>query len=433
MLSGRADTSKATLRSGRRPSFQRPGSALFKATCTRTAAFASVRVATALPLNAVAGAALLKAARSSAVVLACKLARGQAAKGRSVARASSACAARVALGWARTVASSCSDSSGPASVACARQAGTAGVALGAASGAADCSTFNAAFNVIGASLATVASPVACNRPHATLSRSRRCMRPLSAPRCSCACRARRGVSPSGVKCSSATCRAFKSSAMGRRRPLGAASGCAVGSGVSCTSTRFARSSSITTCAHGAPLPRSMRRPRHARSVIATLPRFAGSVATTRCALKSPISAPFGALTWSSGRCVTSQAVPRSLPTAQPAPAAAMNATAASAESTAAGSAKARRQPRRADADADAAASAGEGASGASTAGVGGPVSGAVIRRRSPRRSARAPGARAGRKPGPPAAGRRGCASARPRRSRRQGAASSSVRRHRPRR
>ena len=116
------------MRSGARPSFQRPASVFVNANVTCAGWSRPVLVALAAPLSAVAGAALLKAERSSAEVRTARSPSGQRANGRKVALAASDWAGRWVDGCALTLACNTGAASGPASVARARQAGRAAAA-----------------------------------------------------------------------------------------------------------------------------------------------------------------------------------------------------------------------------------------------------------------------------------------------------------------
>ena len=196
--SGSAASSSFALRSGSRPSFQRPAALLLMSSVRTTGALAVARVATAVPLSAVVGALLLKAARSSACVLAWSVSIGQGANGRSVARASSACAGRAPFGCARTVACTAGAASGPASVACAAHAEPEA-----------CTMSSTASAFSWPVVAMTAWPLALSWSHSMLSRPTRCSAPPAAPRCSCALRLRSsapadGGAPADAMCNSPT-------------------------------------------------------------------------------------------------------------------------------------------------------------------------------------------------------------------------------------
>ena len=120
--------SNVRLRTGSRPSFHAPASALLSATPTRAGWSRPLLVATAWPLSAVAGSVPLKAERSSAAVCTRTSPSGQRANGRNVAFATSACAGRWAEGRALSVACNTGAASGPVNVAWAFQAGRADAA-----------------------------------------------------------------------------------------------------------------------------------------------------------------------------------------------------------------------------------------------------------------------------------------------------------------
>ena len=314
--SGLPSTSSVRPRSGSRPSFQRPASALASLMAMRAGWSSPVLFASARPERAVAGAALLKADRSSAVVRSCTSPSGQRANGLTPARASSAWAGRCADGWARTVACSSGSASGPASVACALQAGST-VAVAAGAAGVSCASETATSSVIGAALAMRAVPLPRSRSQANDSCSMRCSAPAFAPRCTRARRSRSGNSPRVERCNSPTRNERRSSSTGSCRSAGRASASVLVDGASVTSTRRAcRSSSVTRHQRGA-AARAMRRPRQPAASSTTRPPPPGSRIDTRCASKSPSSAPFGAVMSTPGKADSSQALPRSLPTAHP--------------------------------------------------------------------------------------------------------------------
>ena len=187
--SGRARSSSLSCRTGRWPSFQRPGSALASVTVTRAGWLLPLVCATASPLSAVSGAALFNADRSRFFVLACSSASGQASNGRSVARASSDCSRCAFVGFARSVARKAGCSSGPDSVAlaCHRLVSVLPCAssICACSGSGEC-------------VPICAAPLAFSRSQAATSLSTRCVLPSSSPRCRCARTPRSGLSPSAA-------------------------------------------------------------------------------------------------------------------------------------------------------------------------------------------------------------------------------------------
>ena len=302
--SGRAARSSARRRSGSRASSQRPARALLRSIETLAGWSAAVLAAAARPLSAVTGAPLASAERSSACVLACSSPSGHAAKGRSVARASSVCAGCVADAAARSVMVDTGAASGPAMAAFANHAGSAADA--------SCASATLASSTIGAALAMVALPLARKRSQVSARRSMRCSAPPFAPRCMAACKSRIGSAPSALACSSPMRSERRSSAIGRRRSAGAVSGAAFGFGAKTMSSRSALSESIVTRAHSGCAARSMRRPRQARAVSVMLSLPPGNRTVNRRAEKSPHSRPRGASAVTPGSTESSQAVPLSL-------------------------------------------------------------------------------------------------------------------------
>ena len=123
--SGRPCSSARSWRTGSRPSFQRPARSLRSSIETIAGRSMPLVASVAWPLSDVAGAALEKAPRSSALVDARSSPSGQAAKGLTRARASSDCAGCAVDGDTRAVALTARASSGPAAATSACQGGTA--------------------------------------------------------------------------------------------------------------------------------------------------------------------------------------------------------------------------------------------------------------------------------------------------------------------
>ena len=163
-----------------------------------------------------------------------------------------------------------------------------------------------------------AVPLARSRSQVSASWSMRCSAPPAAPRWTRACRSRTGASPRPGRCSSPTRNARNSNSTGSCRSAGAAIGCGLGGGISSTSTRRACSSSIVMRNQRGAAARATLRPRQPTPCSVTLPpppTLAGRCSVICCASKSPSSRPFGALSSIPGSADSSQALPRSLPTA----------------------------------------------------------------------------------------------------------------------
>ena len=268
-LSGRPPSASFRRCSGRRLSFQPPAAAFVMSMSTDAGWSRPLLAATARPLRLVTGAALLNADRSSACVCACRSPSGQAANGRSVARASSDCGASLAAGSVRTVASKTGAASGPESETPALHVGRAPKAV--------CAKPSAASSCIGAPLAMRALPRACKRSQPRRSCSMRCSAPPAAPRCSCALRSSSGLSPSALKRSSATLSARTSISNGHFSSAGCRSGSLVLFGAMSTSTRPACNSSTTRRNQRPASPRVSVRPLQPTLASVTLASLPGNL------------------------------------------------------------------------------------------------------------------------------------------------------------
>ena len=122
--------SNSSRRTGRRPSFQRPGLALSSASRAVMRASRAVLAMSAVPDRRVCGAPGSSAARSSAAVRSASVPSGQAASGRTWAARSSTGASRPPRATPRRVAVASSCSSGPLARSTAAQSGAAALASG---------------------------------------------------------------------------------------------------------------------------------------------------------------------------------------------------------------------------------------------------------------------------------------------------------------
>ncbi|WP_425261202.1 hypothetical protein ACPOLB_10020 [Rubrivivax sp. RP6-9] len=180
-------SSSARLRSGRRPSFQRPGRALSSCTVAPMGASTALLCTCALPLRRVCGSVLAKTARSSARVSAPSAASGHGAKGSSVACRSALGAGRPSRALPRTVAVACTRSSvPPARSVTATSASTAGP------GPASVVAASSPSSAYGAVSASCSRPCSRRRSHSSCSASMRC-RP-STPSATRPCSPRSGAS-----------------------------------------------------------------------------------------------------------------------------------------------------------------------------------------------------------------------------------------------
>ena len=123
-------SSSSSRRTGRRPSFQRPGVALSSSSLAATGASRAVVRMSALPARRVCGAPGHSAARSSAAVRTASAPSGQAASGRTWAARSSAGAGCPPRATPRSVAFTSSCSSTPSARSTAAQSGAAALASG---------------------------------------------------------------------------------------------------------------------------------------------------------------------------------------------------------------------------------------------------------------------------------------------------------------
>ncbi len=404
--SGGVCSARWSCRSGNWPSLQRPAVGLVSASCTVAGWLRAGLVTCALPASCVRGAAAVKAERSMACQRASSVDTGQGTKGCSTALALSSaggvvaglapgCLAGCTAGTVASRAASANWASGPDRVSWPCSVGR----RDAASAGLGCVRSSRASTGIWSPVATWAWPLRRKRSQSSCCRSMRWWRPVSAPTSMRACRSRRGCVSRPGNCSSATSMALMRSVMGRRRCLGA---CSAEAGLDAawpgvTTKRATDSDSATTSTHAPGVddtPR--RRPRQARPSSWSLAPLPGSCTVTWSAEKSPSSGPLAAATATPGSRASHQAVPPTVPRLYSPVASAETASTATAATLPPSHNPLRRR----------------------AAGGGGAVSGwsAAIRRSPRHRSAGGIASACRRRPGPAAAGRPGCGSARPRRS-----------------
>ena len=302
--SGRACSSSRSPRSGSRPSFQRPAARLSSCSVTAAGRWAASLRTVASRSSAVTGASPCRAARSSARALACSSPMGQAAKGFSTARASSACAGRCPVPPARSRASSCGAASGPAKVSEACQ-----------SPCSRCARSICACSARASRVPTCACALACSWSQSSCRSSMRCSAPSSAPRLRRARRSRTGVSTPSM-CSSSMRSSSMSRPSGSSRLRGGSMS-VLGSLDRLSSTRPARSSARLMRNHCRSPPACSPGSRQARSCNCSRAPSPGNGSSMRCAEKSPNNAPRVPLICSTGTRCSSQAVPASVVNSQP--------------------------------------------------------------------------------------------------------------------
>ena len=251
--------------------------------------------------SAVRGASLCSADRSSARALACSSPSGQAAKGRSVARASSVCTGRDGVACARSVACSCGAASGP----CRRS-----VAAHSPVPAGCWDRSSAATTARSSVVATWARPPRRNLSQSSCRPSSLCRAPPSAPSSTWAANWRSGVSTPSMW-NASTRSEFTVTPTGSCRLFGG-SVSALGSSDRARSTRAARSMSNSMRSHRLP-PAGRRRGALQRRSCRRRPMPSpGSDRSTCCALKSPSRLPRMPLTCSPGTCGSSHFAPVSV-------------------------------------------------------------------------------------------------------------------------
>ncbi|MBK7278090.1 MAG: hypothetical protein IPI08_16510 [Betaproteobacteria bacterium] len=293
----------ARLRTGSRPSFQRPGRALRSSTVARKGSLRAVLTRSALPLRRVRGACADSAARSSAVVCRLSPASGQACSNCSLARRSSAGASCGPRGTPRSVASSSISAALPLARSTAAQAGASPPSAGA--------TVPSSASGSGAWLPMRALALKRTPCQSAPARATRCSAPGRASNTSsCSARWRNGASSSTI--SSSTCAAATATCTGPAMLAGTVMVPSPGGPVT-TVTRRTANRAMSTPSQARGWGRQCQtRPsaRRSSSVSEASPSAQPTCRRSACQW-SPSRAPRKPLTCTAGRLSSSQRLPAS--------------------------------------------------------------------------------------------------------------------------